>query len=92
MKKGIYSTEFWLSFIMALVVAVLGVFVANGLLTAENSNLIVQLSAVLLGLIVPLVIGKITTRYTHGRTTLKLQQGEVARSNKGVNSSNIGNL
>ena len=74
-KKGVESSEFWMSLIMAFVVAVMGLLVAYGLITAENSELVVQVVGLLVSLVAPLVIGAITTRYTHSRTALKLQAG-----------------
>jgi len=92
MKTGVKTTEFWMTLIMSLITAVLGVLAAKGLLTREQSDLIVQMAGALMTIVSPLVIGWMTTRYTHGRTALKLQHNDFARSNLSANSTGYRNL
>lgn len=74
MKSGYRTTEFWVTLVMGLVTAVLGVLVVNGLLSSESGDAIVQVISLLVAMVAPVVIGWMTTRYAHGRTALKIEE------------------
>ncbi len=74
MKPGYKTTEFWIVLLTGLITAVVGVLVANGLMSTATSDAVVQIMGLLVVALVPVVLGWISTRYTHGRTAVKLEE------------------
>ena len=76
MKSGVRTSEFWVTAVMGVVTAVMGVLVANGLVSGELSENIEQVAGLAVGVLVPLVLGWLGVRYTQSRTQLKLRELE----------------
>ena len=72
-KPGVRTSEFWVTLIMGLVTAVVGVMVAQGVLSEEIGGLAVQVIGLLVVAVVPIVLGWLGASYIHSRTTLKLE-------------------
>ena len=71
MKPGIKTSEFWITTIVNVAMAVFGILVYRGLFTQEEADLWVQLvSALSVGLI-PLAMAYMTAKYSLSRAEVK---------------------
>jgi hypothetical protein len=73
MKTGVNTSEFWVTVVMGIATAVLGVLVTNGLVSGELSSNIAQALGLLVAAAVPVVLGWLGTSYTRSRTALKIE-------------------
>lgn len=73
LKPGIRSSEFWGNLVGKAFTAVVGVVVVEGLLSEEAGSIIQQSGVALIGLAVPALITYLSHKYTHARTSLKLE-------------------
>ena len=75
MKNGVFTTEFWVTAIVSIVMAIVAIVVARGFLSKEEGDMWVELSRSLVLLIVPIVLAYTAARYTQARTDLKKHNG-----------------
>ena len=66
-KSGIKTTEFWMSAVSSVFVAVLALLVGYGVISSEESDLWLAL----LMAVAPVAIAVIVTSYTKSRTEVK---------------------
>jgi hypothetical protein len=79
-KSGIYTSEFWVTAIVNIAMAVLGVLAARGLVSGDEAELWVNLIQAITVAVVPVVMAIVTTSYTNGRARVK----EAAIRNGGL--------
>ncbi len=72
-KDGKDTTEFKVTVGLGLLTAIVGVFVGYGVISAEAGEVVVQVGGLVVTAVVPIVLGWLGTRYTHARTTVKLE-------------------
>lgn len=81
LKDGVKTTEFWLSSLTVVFMAILALLVGYGLLTKEESSMWMNLITALLALIVPVAayygMQKTTTTYVESRTSVKSAASEA---------------
>ena len=75
MKKGILTTEFWVTAIVNVVAAVIAILAARGLISQEEGDLWVVLAQSLVLLVAPIIMAYTSVRYTQARTELKKRNG-----------------
>jgi len=86
-KPGYKSTEFWITTITMLLAAVLGVLTTQGVLAEDAASAIQQIGGVLIGVVVPLILGWLGNQYIRARTSLKSQEMMGPRAEMGQNAS-----
>ena len=70
-KPGWKTSEFWVTNIVNVVTAVVGILAVRGLVTAEEGNLYVVLASAIVATVAPIVIGLNTRSYNQGRALVK---------------------
>ena len=70
-KPGVRTSEFWMTVVMSLVLAVLSVLVVAEVITEAESEILAKLILLVVSAVVPLAISGMTVRYTDSRTRIK---------------------
>jgi hypothetical protein len=71
-KPGYKTTEFWVTAVVNIVTAVIGILAVRGLVTAEEGNLYVALASAVVAAMAPLVLAYVTARYAQSRAQVKI--------------------
>lgn len=79
-KPGIKTTEFWVTSVVNIVTAVIGILAVRGLVSVEEGNLYIQLASAIVAAIAPIVIAYTTGRYINSRTEVKKAQAENGKT------------
>lgn len=74
-KPGYKTTEFWVTAVVNIVTAVIGILAVRGLVTAEEGNLYIALANAVVAAIAPLVLAYVTAKYAEGRAMVKAANG-----------------
>jgi len=74
-KPGVQTTEFWITAIVDIVVAIIAILVTNGAISGEEGELWVQLVQAVVPPIAALVIAYTTGKYIQSRATVKTLEG-----------------
>jgi hypothetical protein len=70
-KPGFKTTEFWVTAIVNIVTAVMGLLAVRGLVTAQEGDLYIALASAVVAAIAPLVLAYTTARYAQTRAQVK---------------------
>lgn len=72
-KPGYKTTEFWVTAIVNIALAVFGILAARGLISEQESALWVTLVQAIAVAVVPLAMGYVSKAYIDGRKEVKLE-------------------
>ena len=70
-KPGIYTTEFWLTAVSNITLAVFTILAYRGLLSAQEAELWLELAEALAAAILPIAMAIITASYAQSRAKTK---------------------
>lgn len=70
-KPGIKTTEFWVTAVTNVALAVVAILAARGLITNEEADLWVQLVNAVLVALVPVAMALVTSAYSKSRAEVK---------------------
>ena len=70
-KTGLLTTEFWMSAVSTLFLAVFGVLIIYNILTEEQAAAWMSLAVAVTAIVIPLAIAAITNNYTTARSEQK---------------------
>jgi hypothetical protein len=76
MKTGFMTSEFYVTAVVNIIAAVIGILAIRGLVTAEEGNLYVALARGVAVTVAPLVMAWVTNNYIRSRTEVKVANGE----------------
>jgi uncharacterized membrane protein len=78
MSTGVKTTEFWVTTIGGVLIALLPLLVAYGVFTSEMADVWKGVIVAIMTIVVPPVIGSLAKNYATNRTELKLQETATA--------------
>ncbi len=70
-KAGFRTSEFWITAVVNIAAAVIGILAARGLVSSEEQSLYLALVQSLAVVIAPLVIAIVTGKYIESRAVVK---------------------
>ena len=70
-KPGIKTSEFWITIVVNIVTAVMGILAVRGLVSVEEGNLYVVLASAIVAAIAPIVLAFTTGKYIQSRAQVK---------------------
>lgn len=76
MKPGIQTTEFWITSIVNIVMAVMALLAVRGLVTETEADLYTTLAQAVVAAVAPIVIAFTSGRYINARAQVKASNGK----------------
>ncbi len=70
-KPGFKTSEFWITAVVNIAAAVIGLLAARGLVSSEEQSLYLALVQSLAVVVAPLIIAVVTGKYIESRTEVK---------------------
>ncbi len=70
-KTGFKTSEFWITAVVSIAAAVIGILAARGLVSSEEQSLYLALVQSLAVVVAPLVIALVTGKYIDSRAEVK---------------------
>jgi hypothetical protein len=77
--EGKTTTEFWVTTVAGILIAVLPVLVAYGVLTSELAEVWKGVILAIVAAVVPVVTGSLAKHYTNARTEIKVEALNLER-------------
>lgn len=74
-KPGIRTSEFWMTAVVNIFVAILAVLAARGMVTQEEAAIWVVLAQAVAVAVAPIVMAIVTGKYIEGRAYVKATNG-----------------
>ena len=81
-KRGIETSEFWVTAVVNIVSAVIGILAVRGLVSAEEQELYLVLVKSIAAAVAPLVMAFTTRRYIQAREQVKTTNPQPLDANR----------
>ena len=88
-SEGAKTTEFWVTTVAGILIAILPILVAYGVLTSELAEVWKGVILAIVAAVVPVVTGSLAKHYTAARTEVKVEAMAVERESMALEAMRL---